>query len=204
MLARRRASSRASSRPKNALSVGTPAAIAAAAGAGAGSMPEHRDAVGDEVAQQVAVVARDLDHQRAGAEAEPRDQLHALRARMRQQRARDRREVRVVAAEQHLGRDRLGDLHEAAGRAQHQVERRRDVAVRRARPRSAAGRRAASRPSDRIGASVAAAAGAAGGLGAVVMTPQRPGRGVRPPRRRAARAQRRSASIRPSRQQLAG
>ena len=69
---------------------------------------EHRDAARDEVLQHVAVVARDLDHERAGAEPQPLDQLEGMRARVGEQRARDRGEVRVVAAEQDLGRDRLG------------------------------------------------------------------------------------------------
>jgi hypothetical protein len=49
--------------------------------------PEHRDAVGDEVPQHVAVVARDLDYERARAQAQPLDQLQRMRAGMRQERA---------------------------------------------------------------------------------------------------------------------
>ena len=50
-----------------------PCALATSAMLAAGSIPEHRDAGGHEVLQQVAVVAGDLDHQAVGPEAEPVD-----------------------------------------------------------------------------------------------------------------------------------
>ena len=85
---------------------------------------------------------------------------------MRQQRARDRGEVRIVAAEQDLGRHRLGDLHQAAARAEHQ--RQRDPNLRLGqlvRAQQPVGERGLAERQDLV--QIAAAAGAAGGLRAV-------------------------------------
>ena len=51
-------------------SVGMPAAIATSATLAAGSTPSTGMPAADEVPEQVAVVARDLDHLRGRAEAE--------------------------------------------------------------------------------------------------------------------------------------
>ena len=53
------------------VSVGTPAAIAALRRRLGRVDAQDRHAARDEVAQQIAVVAGDLDHQRAGIEAKP-------------------------------------------------------------------------------------------------------------------------------------
>ncbi len=54
---------RASSRVKNRQSVGTPICSAAAAGPLGGVGAGHRDAALHEVPQQIAVIARELDHE---------------------------------------------------------------------------------------------------------------------------------------------
>ncbi len=65
--------SRASSVPKNAdLASGCPFSRATSATLAAGSMPSTGISCGDEVLQQVAVVAGDLDDLVRGREAEPR------------------------------------------------------------------------------------------------------------------------------------
>ena len=58
--------------PKNSTSVGMPFCSAAAATLAAGSMPSTGMPRCDEVLQQVAVVAGDLDHAARRAEAEAR------------------------------------------------------------------------------------------------------------------------------------
>ncbi len=84
---------------------------------------EHRHAGLLVVLQQVAVVAGDLDHQ---ARPAPRPRSSTTRSTMlracAQHRVGERREVDVVA-EQLLGRHGLGDLHQRAGPAEHEVER---------------------------------------------------------------------------------
>ena len=159
--------------------------------------PQDRHAARDEVAQQVAVVAGDLDHQRAGIEAKPKGQLLGVGARVRQQRAGDRREVRVVAAEQQLGRHGLGDLHQAAGLAQHEVERRGHIGRLEIRlDQQPVGERRPAEREDRCQRS--AAAGAAGALGPADHDVSSAWAGSRAGAAGTGWRQRRLASIRPS------
>ena len=102
---------------------GTPALIAASAGPGDGSMPEDRDASLDEVAEQVAVVAGDLDDEALRPEASSLDQPLGVLARVCEERRRERREVQVVVDEQDLRRHLLEDLDERARWAEDDLER---------------------------------------------------------------------------------
>ena len=125
-----------------------------------------RDAALDEVAQKVAVVARDLDHQGARAQPLALDQLERVGARVRQEGARDRGEVRVVAAEQDLGADRLGDLNQRAGAAEADRQRHLDLGrLELLGGQQAVGERGL--PERQDGGQIGAAAGAAAGLGAI-------------------------------------
>ena len=75
--------------------------------------PEHGDAALDEVLEQVAVVARDLDDLAVGAEAEPLRHIADVGTGVLEPAPRERREVRVVA-EDVLRRLEFGQLHEEA------------------------------------------------------------------------------------------
>ena len=76
----------------------------------------------DEVLEEVAVVAGDLDDLVRRSEVEPRRRLLDVRAGVLQPAPRERREVRVVA-EDLLGRLELGELHQVALRAYVCVQR---------------------------------------------------------------------------------
>ena len=129
--------SRAVSRPKNRTSVGMPRLRAASATLAAGSIAEHRDAALDEVAQQVAVVRRDLDHLAARAPRPKRgDHRVDVAPRVLEPAGREGREVGVVA-EDLLRASRTP----AAGRASSARRRRRTAAWKSsARARAAASR----------------------------------------------------------------
>ena len=158
----------ASSAPKNSASVGMPASLAAAAWSGAGSMPSTGTPVLDEVAQQVAVVAGELDDEAVRPEAAVARSGPA-RARARASRlVRERREVEVVVDEQLLRRHLLEDLHE---RAVGQKRRRAGSAARGRRARSARrgvgqrqSRRGEERPRGAVGAAGAAVVSASARL----------------------------------------
>ena len=84
---------------------------------------EHRHALLDEVAQQVAVVAGELDDEAVAPEAPFLDQPQRVLARVAQQPVGERREVEVVVDEELVRLHLLEDLHERAGRAERDVER---------------------------------------------------------------------------------
>ena len=118
-----RRTARAVSRPKNAVSVGTPRDARDVGDVAGGLDAEHGHAERAELAQQVAVVAGHLDTRPPAAEAElvgPCASAYALG--VREPRGAHRGQVRVVA-EDPLGPDELADLAEAAGRADPQVQR---------------------------------------------------------------------------------
>jgi hypothetical protein len=77
---------------------------------------QHRNAGGDVVPEQVAVVARQFEHQAVRTEpAATEDFLHVA-AKVRHQRRRNGRVVGIVAAEKHRRLDGLQNLHQAAVR----------------------------------------------------------------------------------------
>ena len=127
---------------------------------------QDRDAALDEVAQQVAVVAGDLDHQRVRPQPLALDQLEGIGARMGEQGAGDRGEVGIRAVEQDLGADRLGDLDQRAGAAEADRQRHLDLG----RLELLGGQQAVGErgfPERQDGREIRAAAGAAAGLGAI-------------------------------------
>ena len=69
------------SRPKNSVSVSTPDARAIVGDVGSRLDAEHRDAEGEELAQQVAVVAGDLDYEASPRSARARPFILAAYAR---------------------------------------------------------------------------------------------------------------------------
>ena len=83
---------------------------------------EHRHALRDEVLQQVAVVARDLDHEARGAESEARHHRLGIGLGVREPRVRVGGEVGVVA-EDLLRRLELLQLHQEALLAHPGVQR---------------------------------------------------------------------------------
>ena len=158
----------------------------------------HRDAALDEVAQQVAIVARDLDDQRLRAQPLALDQLERVGARVREQRAGDRGEIRILAVEQNLRAHGLGDLHQGAGAAKADRERRLHVWRRKlGLGQQAVGERRLAERQD--GREVGGAAGAALGLGAVDL---HRALGASPQSAASSSAQRRSSASRPSARSL--
>ena len=108
--------------PKNSVIVSD-----AARDRGLGDVPrrldaEHRDALREEVLQEVAVVRGELDDEAVGAEPEPLGHLVDVAARVLDPRVRVRGEVGVLG-EDVLGRHELGDLHEPAALARPHMER---------------------------------------------------------------------------------
>ncbi len=91
--------------------------------AGRGVDAQHGDAALDEVLQEVAVVAGDLDHEAVGSQPELLDQAHGVEPGVLDEVGRERRVVRVALVEQHLARHGLGQLRQAAGLAQRHRER---------------------------------------------------------------------------------
>ncbi len=77
----------------------------------------------DEVLEEVAVVAGELDHQRLGGQHTRLDQTERVVATVAQEMVGERGEVEVVVDEQLLGFDVLGDLHEGAVGAERHGER---------------------------------------------------------------------------------
>jgi hypothetical protein len=75
---------------------------------------EDRNTLFHEVAEQVPVVAGDLDDQRLGIEIPARDEGLDVLAGVPEEFIREGREVRVVRAEEHVGGNGLEDLDEAA------------------------------------------------------------------------------------------
>ena len=113
---------RASSQPKNATRVRTPSRTATSATFAAGSTPRTGMPQRDEIAQQVAVVARQLDDRALGIEAESLDDLLGVLPGVLEPRLRIRREIGI------LGEDRLGphvllQLDEEAPLADEYVQR---------------------------------------------------------------------------------
>src|SRR6266540_971044 len=84
--------------------------------------PEHRDGRSLVVLEQVPVIARHLDREAPRPEVPLPDEAPGELLGVAEHPVGERREVEVVA-EQDLRRDRLGDLHEAARRAEGEVER---------------------------------------------------------------------------------
>jgi hypothetical protein len=94
---------------------------------GRGVDAEHGHAGLDEVLQQVAVVARHLDHEAVGPEALALDVGQGVGAGVPQQVVGERREIEVVVDEELLGRHFLGDLHQRTAGAERHLERERLV-----------------------------------------------------------------------------
>ena len=83
--------------------------------------PQDGDAFLHEVPQEVAVVARELDHETVGPKVPRRDQLASVLPGVGEQGLGERGVVRVVA-EDRLGRHRVLELHQGAARAERDVE----------------------------------------------------------------------------------
>ncbi len=71
---------------------------------------EDGDAALDEVAQEIAVVARDLDDEAVGSQVSGSDEVERVTAGVREQVVREGREVEVVVDEELLGRHLAEDL----------------------------------------------------------------------------------------------
>ncbi len=84
--------------------------------------PEHRDALREEVLQEISVVRRELDDEAVPPEREPLAHLVDVRARMLDPGVRVGREVRVLG-EDLLGRGKLRDLGQPAALADPDVQR---------------------------------------------------------------------------------
>ncbi len=84
---------------------------------------ERPHASREEVAEQVAVVAGDLDGERLRAELAVDDQLLDVRRGVASERVREGREVRVRIIEEVICRQRVADLHERALAAEHDLQR---------------------------------------------------------------------------------
>lgn len=82
---------------------------------------EHAHSVTQEILEQIAVVAADLDDQGICGEVSSCDDVGGVPLRMTKHRVGVRREIRVVG-EQDVGRDRVGELYERAARTDRQVE----------------------------------------------------------------------------------
>ena len=80
----------------------------------AGSIPEHRDAVGVEMLQQVAVVAGHLDHERVGPRPNRLGHRLGVAARVLHPARREGGEIGVVGVEDRVGRYDVVDLHQEA------------------------------------------------------------------------------------------
>ena len=89
---------------------------------GRGLDPERGDAASHEVAQQVAVVAGELDHLAGAVERQARDDHVDVVARVVEPGLRERGEVGVLG-EDRLGRHVLLELDQEAARAHERVER---------------------------------------------------------------------------------
>ena len=83
---------------------------------------EHRDAPPLVELQQIAVVARDFDHQALPVQATGLDQLVSELFRVLEHGVGERREVEIIA-EERLRRNGLGDLQQRAGTAEGEVQR---------------------------------------------------------------------------------
>ena len=116
------ASRLATSRPKNSTTVSIPLLARGLGDVGRGLDAERRDAQLDDVLQQVAVVAGELDHEAVGVEAEAVDGGRHRVAGVRDPGVRVRREVGVLG-EDLLGGDELLELDEQAALADAGVER---------------------------------------------------------------------------------
>jgi hypothetical protein len=91
--------------------------------AGGGIDAEDGNAGVHEIPQQVAIIARHLDHQTRGTEGPLLEDVLDVLATVLEQGGRERGEVRIVTAEQHVGRDRLSHLHQGAVMAKSQLQR---------------------------------------------------------------------------------
>ena len=101
---------------KNWTSVGIPFSSAALATLAAGSMPKHRNVLCLEELEQVAVVARNLDHLARLVEAESSHHVFDVRFGVCNPTVRERGEVRIIG-EDVLGRLELLQLDQKAIRA---------------------------------------------------------------------------------------
>ena len=84
---------------------------------------EDRHAGRDEVAQQVAVVAGDLDGERVGPQVSRGQQALDVGGGMAAQLVGERRVIGIVLAEDGRGRELVGQLHQRARPAEHEAER---------------------------------------------------------------------------------
>ena len=117
-----RRSARASSAPKNSDDVGMPALAGDLGDVACGLDAQHRDAARDDVLQQVAVVAGDLEHAAPRPSAEALDRRRRRSARRAPPTSREGGEVRVLARRSRRAR-RIGQLDEQAAVADPDVER---------------------------------------------------------------------------------
>ena len=83
--------------------------------------PQDGDALLHEVAEQVAVVAREFDHQTVRPKVPRPDQLASVLPGVGEQGWGERGVVRVIS-EDRLGRHRVQELHQGAARAERDVE----------------------------------------------------------------------------------
>ncbi len=116
-------SSRASRSVKKSLMRRDALRVGGAGRAVGGVDAENRNVVLLKNAQHIAVVARGLDDEARGSEALAGNQILRAVREVLHQRGRDRREIRIGAAEQNARIDGLSDLHERARRAEEHVER---------------------------------------------------------------------------------
>ncbi len=84
---------------------------------------EHRNAPLDIVLEQVAVIARQLDHEAVRVQTALVGARHRIGPRMGQQRGREGREIGIVVGVKDFRRDGFEDLHQRAIRAEGDLER---------------------------------------------------------------------------------
>ena len=108
---------------KKSIRVSIPIATAALAGGSAGSMPRTADALALVVLEEVAVVARELDHQVFGAQTVSGDHFLDVCDRVPLQLVGDGREIRIVVAEELRRRHGVVDLRQATVMAERECQR---------------------------------------------------------------------------------
>ena len=92
--------------------------------------PEHGNTTPREVLEHVSIVAGELHHQAAGVQPPRSHQLFRVLPRVLQKRVRKGGIIRILPAEKDLRGDVLRELHQAAVRAAHNLQRKPELGKR--------------------------------------------------------------------------
>ena len=84
---------------------------------------QDRNALLNEIFQEITIVAGQLDHQAAGVKPPQPDQIQSILPRMLQQCGRERGVIGIILAKQNLRRHGFQQLHQAAALAESHIER---------------------------------------------------------------------------------